>query len=120
MRHRDLVALAPVVAHEQPPGEAFVDRVNRVGQGRVGVLHDRRLDEPQQDGLQAPAAMNDVQESHPFDAVSVTRHLDRHETGDAVGSKHDGRNDEAFPPYDPRFGLLVLWRLRDKGGNSAF
>ena len=53
MGQRNVVAVPPVVAHQQPAGEPLLDRVHRIGQGGVGRLQRQRLHVAQQEAVQA-------------------------------------------------------------------
>src|SRR5215218_8353813 len=58
VHERQIIPVHPVVAHQQPPGEALLDGVAAVRQSRVGHLHVERLRIAKEMLVQRPALAN--------------------------------------------------------------
>ena len=58
VHERQIIPVHPVVAHQQPAGEALLDGVAAVRQSRVGHLHVERLRIAKKMLVQRPAVAN--------------------------------------------------------------
>ena len=121
MGQRDLVAVDPVVTHQQPAREPRLDAVMRIGDRAVRALDDGDLDEAEQHRPQGPTGVDRREQPVGGDDLRVpVAHLDEGLVRRAITAEQHGGARHALAPENADFGAPVLRRVRDDGADAAF
>ena len=121
VRQLDLVAIAPVVAHQQPAREPRLDPLARVRCRALRDLDDERLDIAEQQCPQRRALVDGGQKArgvHPQGGVVVD--LDEHLMRRAVRAEQQCRAREPLATEDTDLRAPVIRGFGDDRGNAAF
>ena len=115
---RQILAVGPVVAHQQPAGEALLDGEMRIAETGLGELHGEDLSVAQQVLVQRPALGQCRPECLRVDAQGPARHLNEGGVRRAIDPVEQGDADHTLWPDDPGLDSDAVGRVGDHGDHA--